>query len=279
MLFRLTSLAAALFAATVIALPMAAIAGTSTDTLESFTLTGPGNSNVVQVSGDGGASSISGYAGRYQGQLAGQDINVFCVDLNHDINFGQGYQADVSHGVTDSSGSLDGQYFNGGLSSGLNSGYYQASTGTGLSNQQRADEVGYLIHNYDNATAASFHDGYDLTTNLTAVSLAIWDIESDGGDGLSSGSMVTDSGTASTYGGLVNQLEHNASAYDNSQFLDVRWIQSPIANGNSMQSFAYAAPVPEAKTGVIFALLIIAGLALLTARRKFREVENYLMKD
>jgi len=238
------------------------------DTLANYTLTGAGNSNVATLSGDGGATTVTGYAGRYTGQLGGNDINVFCVDLNHDINFGQGYAADVSHSISDASGAQNGDYFNGGLASALDSGYYNPGPGP-LTNQQRADEVGYLIHAYDNAKAANFHNSYDLTTNETAVSLSIWDIIADGGDGLTHGKMVSDAGTASTYGSLVSNLETQAQNYKNSQFLDVTWIQAPTSGG--LQGFGYTnyvAPVPEAGTVAIFGLMLIGGVLTLRTRGK-----------
>lgn len=235
-----------------------AFAGTSSDTLVNFTNVSEGHSSLVTISGDGGASTVTGYAGRYVGKLGSQDINDFCVDLNHDIPFGTSYTADVSHNISDASGAQDGDYFNGGLSSALDNGYYSPSPGTGLSNQERANEVAFLIHNYGNSTSGSFNNGYDLTTNMTGVSLAIWDIEADGADGLGHGTMVADSGTTSTYGSLVDTLESQAYAHRSQQFLDVKWIQAPVASGG-YQSFGYLAPVPEAGTVSLFGLLLAGG--------------------
>lgn len=235
------------------------------DTLETFTNVAAGDSNIVTLSGDGGNTWVEGWSGRYQGNLNGQDINDFCVDLNHDIYFGQSYTADVSYNVTDASGSQNGSYYQGGLSSALNSGYYSPVENS-VTNQERADEVGYLVHSYGNATASTFNNGFSLSQNLTAVSLSIWDIETDGGDGLTSGSMLSDSGTASTYGSLVNTLETQATAHDNDQYLDVKWIQAPIANGG-YQSFAYLDAVPEAGTVVTFALMLAGGFLVLWKRR------------
>jgi hypothetical protein len=242
------------------------------DTFATFTNVAAGDSSIVTISGDGGAQTVTVWAGRYSGQLNGQDINDFCVDLNHDISFGTSYTADVSDNISDASGgeitTANGTYFNGGLSSALDSGYYQP-VASPVTNQQRADEVAYLIHSYGNASASSFNNGYSLTSNLTAVSLSIWDIETDAGDGLTSGQVVTDSGTASTYGSLVNTFESDAAAHMNDQYLDVKWIQAPIADGG-YQSFGYVAAVPESSTITIFAFMLAGGLLCLRTARKKR---------
>lgn len=243
------------------------------DVLQNFTLNDPGYSTDVNITTDG-SSVVNGYAGRYDGTLGSQDINVFCVDLNHDINFGQSYTADTSHNVTDAAGPQVGNYFNGGYASALNSGYYNPVQSGGPTNQQRADEIGYLVNTYDNATPASFNNGQDLTTNLTAVSLAIWDIANDGGDGMNSGNvqLVQGENDTATLDPLVNNLETQASAYENTQFLNVKWIQAPIASGG-FQSFAYVAPVPEAGTMAIFGILLAGGALGLRAMKKKRATE------
>lgn len=239
-------------------------------TLKTFTNVGPGDTGIVTISNDGGATTVSGYAGAYQGNLDGHDINDFCVDLNHDVPFGTSYLADVSHNISDASGSLSGDYYNGGLSSAIDGGYIP-NYGGGFTSQQRADQVAYLIHTYGNVNSENFGNSLDLNTNLAAVNLAIWDIENDGGDGISAGKVVGDAGTQATYGGLVSDLESQALAFKDTQFLDVKWIQAPVvtANGSGFQSFGYLAPVPEAGTITIFGILLAGGaLRLRSAKKK-----------
>jgi len=239
------------------------------DTFKTFTNVGPGTTGLVTISNDGGATTVSGYAGAYAGHLGSQDINDFCVDLNHDIPFGTSYTADVSHNISDSSGSLTGSYYSGGLSSAMDSGYIP-NYGGGFTSQQRADQVAYLIHTYGNINSENFGNSFDLNTNLAAVNLAIWDIENDGGDGISVGKVVGDAGTQTTYGSLVSNLEAEASAFKDSQFLDVKWIQAPVVteNGSGFQSFGYLAPVPEAGTMTIFGILLAGGAFRLRSAKK-----------
>lgn len=251
------------------------------DTLENFTYTGLKSGGLVNASNDGGVTSGIGDAGVGAGVLGSQDINVFCVDFDRDINDGQSYTADVSYNVTDAAGAQSGNYFAGGLASALNApdsnnttGNYIQNTPSSVTSQQRADEVAYLVHTYDNAGNGAFgNDGKTLGTNMAAVQLSIWDIETDGGDGLSKGLFLgQDSTTVTTYGSLVNTLETQAADHENDQYLDVKWIQSPYganpADPTTYQSFAYCLPVPEASTVAIFAIMLAGGLLCLRTAKK-----------
>ena len=234
---------------------------------DTFTNVGPGHTGIVTISNDGGATSTSGYAGLYEGNLNGHDLNDFCVDLNHDIPFGTSYTADRSHLITDASGPQVGDYYNGGLSSAIDSGYIPTYGGS-LTSQQRADEVGYLIHTYGNWHTDNFTNGSDLDTNLAAINVSIWDIENDGGDGISAGLVVGDGATIATYGSLISNFEAEASAHSGEQFGDVHWIEAPVAPGG-FQSFGYVQPVPEAGTMTLFGLLLAGGaLRLRSAKKK-----------
>ena len=243
--------------------------GAQAPTTQSFVITDAGISVGATVNGE------NTYAGRYDGTLDGVQENIFCVDLYHNIGLGQGYTADTSQSVAAASGPQVGNYYQGGVASALDSGSYKPAAGPGT-DQQRANEVAFLIHDYGNATAATFAGGgsgsSDETSNLAAIGLSIWKIEGDGGGSLASGTVTADSGTQSNLGNLVTYYEDQAAAHENTQYLDVKWIQAPVG---TYQSFAYesgaggsplVAPVPEASTMVMFGVLSLGGVILLRRR-------------
>ncbi len=222
------------------------LGGGSAARAQTFTFVGAGDSKVVTVSDNGGASFLSGYAGRYQGQLgSGPNIGIFCVDLSHEIHSGDTYAANTQYQITSPAGSLSGRYYQGGLSSALTSGDLAAVTLTQATT--RSSEVAYLADSFLTATNFSGASGStDLTTNLTAINLGIWDIVTDGGDGLTSGQMQAGAGDAAAYGGLVSFYEGLAANHASYASSTATWIQAPQQTpGQHLQDYVYEKPTPN----------------------------------
>ena len=238
-------------------------------------------SEVVNLTGIGGV-----YAGRYEAQLGpavgqGPLTNIFCVDFTHEINLGDYYTANTQQLITNPAGAQTaGGYYSGGLASALTPTDFAPTNLATVSAAQRTSEVAFLADNYLNATATTFTSGGqvtftkgiagsgDLTNNLAAVSLSIWDITQDGGDGLGTGGVQL-AGSTGNYA-LLNSLsgyyEQQAAANANYQSSTAYWIQAPVGpNGGHFQD--YVAVVPE-PTGVIPMLLGVGGLAALAVARR-----------
>jgi hypothetical protein len=238
------------------------------------------DSQLVNISSDGGVTFNGGYAGRYQGQFgSGPNFHVFCVDLNHDVGVGDSYNAKTDWRITDRAGSKVGNYYAGGLASALNPTDYNPQAG-GPNAQQRADMIGILSEDFLNATAATFAGGAsgstDLNDNLTAISLSIWDIGQDGADGLAAGTMQGDAGTQASFSGLVNYYEALARANMNTPSAVAWWIQAPRdSDNNHAQDFVFLGPaVPEpGSMAMLVALLLAVGFMRLIRGRSVRNKE------
>lgn len=266
-----------------------ALAGSAS--ADSFTfLTGNGNSNTLNISADGGANFINGWAGVYQGQLTTntgtQTVNLFCTDVNHDVNPGDTYQIDLSHNLTDAAGgtyvSNGHTYYNGGLASALGAGDFNVinynsslpESATNVSYSSRASEVAWLADQFQNRT---YYNGASGSTNssmnASAVNIAIWDIVQDGGDGIhtGNGTVVVDDGSAANYSSLVSYYENLAAGHSSYTSTTAKFGQSPLFENiptGHYQDFIYstATPTPEAGTSLALALMCIGGMFLL--RRK-----------
>lgn len=255
------------------ALVVAIFGGASAAHAQTFSFIGatPG-SQVVTVSTDGGADYEEGYAGRYQGQLNGEAVNIFCVDVTHPIHAGDSYTANTSYHITDAAGPLSGGYYQGGLASAITSNDLGSVNVTVAQAAARSSEVAWLADNYLNATSFSNGINTNVTDNLTAINLSIWDIVRDGGDGLSAGQLLAED--TGSYGGLVSYYEGLAGAQTGYQSSTATWIQAPqSANGTHLQDYVYstngAPAVPEPGVPTMLACLgvVIAGLSL---RRKMQ---------
>lgn len=220
------------------------------------------DARTINVSGDGGASFISAYAGRYKGQLnTNPTINIFCTDFNHEILAGDQYQANTDHLVTDAAGSRVGAYYNGGLASALTSQDYQP-TGS-LAASARAGQIAFLADNYLGAT--SFSNGFSLQDNMAAINLSIWDIAQDGGDGLGAGQLRADT----DLGALTDTYLSQAAAHGSYTSQTAEWIQAPIACDNSHKQdyVTKVAAVPEPGTFPLL-LLGLTGLGAWVVRKR-----------
>ena len=245
---------------------------------QTFSFSGalPG-SQVVTISSNGGSSYEQGYAGRYHGTLAGDPINVFCVDITHKIHTNDTYKANTQYRITDKKGSLSGSYYGGGLASAITTNDLGSVTVTGTEASHRASQVAWLADNYLNASSFSGSGDTDLTNNLSAISLSIWDIVRDGGNGLKSGQVQAKN--LGSLGSLVTYYEAlagNQSAY---QSTTAMWIQAPQSEfGDHLQDYVYVKgghstrtpqPVPEPGVpSMLLCLGLVAGAVVVARKRQ-----------
>ena len=233
----------------------------------------PGSQGVY-VSSDGGKTYEDAYTGRYHATLNGAPINIFCVDISHDIHNGDTYAANTQYHITDAAGPLSGSYYKGGLASAITTNDLGSVTVTAPQAAARASEVAWLADNYLNASAFTGVTDTNSVDNLTAVNLSIWDIVRDGGDGISSG-QVQATNLNSSLSGLVSYYEGLAGGETTYQSATATWIQAPeSASGGHMQDYVYekpatpgVQPVPEpgVPTMLLCLGLVVGGVAL---RRK-----------
>ena len=245
---------------------------------QTFSFSGalPG-SQVVTVSSDGGGSYERGYAGRYHGTLAGDPINIFCVDITHDIHTSDTYTANTQYRITDAKGSLNGSYYTGGLASAITTNDLGSVTVTSVEASHRASQVAWLADNYLNAPSFSGSGDSNLTNNLTAVSLSIWDIVRDGGNGLTSGQVQAKN--LGSLGSLVTYYEALAGLQTTYQSSTAMWIQAPqSASGGHLQDYVYvknpvtnstlqAVPEPGVPT-MILCMGLVAGTIAISRKRR-----------
>jgi hypothetical protein len=214
---------------------------------DNFVFTNEGTSSVVYLNG----VSSGVYAGEYAATFNGTSINIFCTDFTHEISDGNHYPANSDYSATAAAGPLtanpslttDG-YYDGGLASAITQIDYDANVGAGtMSVTQRAHEVAYLANTYlgDSNFTGSLSGYTSTNANLAGVSLAIWDIIQDGGDGLASGNGsvdlndTTSSWTAADYSEFVtlgdyyeNQALNAYNANGGSDlYSNVDWLQAP----------------------------------------------------
>jgi len=250
------------------ALVVAILGGGSTAHAQTFSFIGstPG-SQIVTVSSDGGADYQGAYAGRYQGNLNGAPVNIFCVDVTHSIHAGDSYTANTQYHITDAAGPLSGGYYQGGLASAITTNDLGSVTVTPAQAAHRSSEVAWLSDNFLNASSFSNSINTNVTDNLTAINLSIWDIVRDGGDGLSAGQLRAEN--TGSYGGLVTYYEGLASAQTSYQSSTATWIQAPQSSpGTHLQDYVYtnggAPAVPEPGVPTILACLgaVVAGISL-----------------
>ncbi len=268
-------LAAAALALTV-AVPAHAGGGGTDPNLFTLVSATPGSQGVTFITGSNSSEDV--YAGRYNATLGGQNINVFCVDFTHSIGVGDSYEANTTQLLTAQTGTLQANgYYNGGLSSAFNSSDEDPSPAISTAiATNRADEVAYLADNYLNATSATFANGLSGSTNfvnnLSSISIAIWDIIQDGGNGIATGQVEVAPSQQSEFSGMVNYYENQAEANSGYKSSTATWIQAPVCgNGSHLQTYVYDAiptTTPETSPAIILiigGIVLMAGIAL---RRK-----------
>lgn len=224
-----------------------------------FTLTGSQYGNTVTVTWYDGSSwqDTAVYASPYLATVDGKaNVPVFCVDFFHHSYFGQQYlpAVDITHNVTNQAGVLTqasngAYYYNGGLASALTSGDYGVTVTTSTASM-RASQIAWLADNFLSATSFSGASGStDLVSNMTALSLTIWDIVQDGGDGLAQGNFRATGASNSLNLTMVNyyvqQASLNSINYTSSK---VAWVQAPRTsafvnqNGSHSQDYLMLKP-------------------------------------
>lgn len=249
---------------------------------QTFSFSGalPG-SQVVTVSSDGGNSYENAYAGRYHGTLAGDPINIFCVDISHAIHTSDTYTANTQYHITDAKGSLTGSYYAGGLASAITTNDLGSVTVTGIEASHRASQVAWLADNYLSASSFSGSGNTDLTNNLTAISLSIWDIVRDGGNGLGSGQVKAKH--LGSLGSLVSYYEALAGNQTSYQSSTAMWIQAPLSDGGGhLQDYVYVKnggnpgiPQPVPEPGVptmILCMGLVAGAVVVARKRRMTAI-------
>jgi hypothetical protein len=216
-------------------------ASSAAQAYQTFTLQNDLSTSVnLQVEGNPNV-----YVGRSFGQFdnTGPIFNVFCIDYNHGINFGQSYTTDASFTVTAPGGPVVNNYYAGGYISALTPQDFNPIT-TGLPESQRANEIAWLIDKYTLADATTFSNGKsgttDLNQNLAAVQLAIWNISEDGGGKLAGGNVYLDNPNEnSIYSPFVSYYENLAGLNVFYKSNNAHWIQAPLdGNFNHMQDFS-----------------------------------------
>lgn len=247
------------------------LGGASTASAQTFTfLDATSKSKVVTVTGNGGATTVQGYAGRYQGQFGnGPAVNIFCVDINHEIHDGDSFTANTQYNITSAPGTFGGTYYTGGFASALTNGDIASLTSAQAT--ARAGEVAYLADTYLNATTLD-------ANHFAALNLSIWDIVQDGGNGLTTGQVQAASSDVTAYGSLVSSYEAEAAGYTGYTSNTAGWIQAPESPlGTHFQDYVYEKPasshdspqaVPEPGiTTFLFCMALAAGGFWLSRRK------------
>jgi len=213
---------------------------------------GAGNYEGVVINAPG-MSNFDAATGTYVATVNGVSYNVFCVDPNDEINWGQSYptytgetiNAPASNPDTPVAVSTPGvnggtsYYYNGGLASALTTSdeYRNAAAGTAPSSavtQEISDEVGYLAGTYLNNTN---------TNDVAAAQLAIWSVIDNGPSDTGTMFTYSDASLSSLVNSDITAAQTAYSQYGNDLYNGVDWIQAPISTSSSpynhTQSFVY----------------------------------------
>lgn len=259
----------------------AGLRAASADTTASFTFLGAvsGSSASVGISENSGQSFLTAPAGIYSGDLGGKTVNLYCVDVNHDVSDGDKFTVDASQLITAAASTntttINGdKYYQGGLASALTSSDFNPANKSSLSYSSRASEVAWLADNFQNLKTFSGASGStSLATNQVAVNSAIWDIVQDGGDSVSKGSVQLSSSSTTNYSKYVSYYESLAAQHTTYSSTTAYFVQSPLnvksSDGTAhYQDFVYstALPTPEAGTGIALGVLFFGALLLFRRR-------------
>lgn len=253
------------------------------DQTQSFTFVGiKGSTRTATINVQGSSETV--YTGIYNGNLGGSAVDIFCTDVRHAITINQTYTtlAMLGEVTAPAAGLLPyaGNYYysagppspgaavGAGLASALIGSDYNPSGA--LSAFDRSKAVAYLSDTYlANPTNASELD------RAAAVQIAIWDIITDGGDGLAAGYFKS---SAAAFGLFTPQAYITEALGQNPTSTYTRWIQAPrtLAYAHS-QDFVYKGgssvtitelPVPEPAYFQLGALVGMGGLGLLRVRKR-----------
>ena len=208
-------------------------------------------SSTADISIDGNQSKINAYVGQYSIQLGVTTLNTYCVDVANDISVGNTVDATLrAPFATNYADTITGATY-------LNGATYAARL-------KNANAVAYLIDTY---LKASVTQAQAVNTGL-----AIWDIENDGGDGVSVGnfqaSNINGGGSVAGANALI------AAALGQSAQGGVTWIQNPklgTGAGVPYQDFGIRAadyPIPEPAFYQMSVLLAGGGFVALRRRRR-----------
>jgi hypothetical protein len=258
---------------------IATLASSTAQAYQTFTLLADSSNAVgMTVSGENTA------AGRYFGQFDnGPIFNVFCIDLHHNIGWGDGYTPDTSFTITDPSGPLVNGYYQGGYVSAETPQDFNPTPG-GPTNTQRASEIAWIVDNYTNTSNTTFANmglhglSTDTNTNLAAIGFSIWDISEDGGNGVSTGQVYMDSvANQASYASLVSYYEKLAALHVFYKSNNATWVQAPVdGNFGHKQDFSLdisqVGPTPPPAVPepsfVAFALCMAIVAGAFVARRR-----------
>jgi len=215
-----------------------------------------GKTEPFKVSLNGGASFLGPLSvGVYEGTLSGEptlgNIEMFCVDIRHDI--GTPFETLALLGdIIDPAESLIGSYYQdasghgGGMASAMNpSDYNPTLPGTGAFDTvaKRVAAVSYLAGKYLNSAFPK--------ETLSRVQMAIWDIVQDGGDGANQGNVQA----KDTSDNFVDISAILTEAAGQTGAAGPRWIQAPRVGGNPdnhFQDLVYLPPPPVQICGTVF---------------------------
>ena len=231
------------------------------DTSFKFLTGATDRSGTAYISTNGGISYEDVYLGQYQIQLGSgtnaKSLFTYCVDVQHDILVGDTTRSKLINFTDSKSGFATAGYNNG---------------ADAAAKQKNANAVAYLLDSYLN---------HSITTAKSIdVSLSIWDIVNDNGNGLTAGKfqVKADGGTsitASNYTDVVtdvNQLIKTAYSADPKKIGGVTWVDNPklIDGTTRYQDYGIHTldAVPEFSTLLGFgSLLALGGVATFRKRK------------
>ncbi|MCC6484191.1 MAG: hypothetical protein IT209_05020 [Armatimonadetes bacterium] len=257
---------------------MAAVAAPShADQTQLFTFNSvKSGTKTATISVEGSSKTV--YVGLYNGTLGSLGVDVFCTDVRHAITFNQSYTTLALLGqVTDPAAGLysyAGNYY-------YSSGPANAPVGAGMASALiPADyKPSGSLSAFDRSVAVAYLTDTYLTTAQTsvdvaaAVQMAMWDIITDGGDGLGSGYFTSSAGV---FGAKSVQTYITEALGQSPTSTFTQWIQAPrTAAYAHAQDFVYKGatsvtitqiPVPEPAFFQLGALVGMGGLGLFRVR-------------
>jgi hypothetical protein len=192
----------------------------------------PTNTVIVNYNGH----NVDAYAGTLSATLTGNDVPVgyptsfdtYCIDLNHDIYVG--YNSPTSYNV-----SLQP-----------------------ISDLTHGTQVAWL---YDHYGTNTYNTKVQDSTQAAALQIAMWDVISDGGDGLNNGNFQY-----AASGDIHNYANAYLTAWNGQTSNDATWLNAQ-GDGQNMIGPAMQQNVPE--PGVLaFLMSSLAGGGMILMKRR-----------